>query len=112
MAEAAQTRLIALGSAALMDGFRLIGAETVPDAKPDDLEALLETLHRRGEQALLFIEQDLAAGGGAWLARARSGGSRIALVEIPPLTAAADYAPRVEALVREVLGAAALEAKR
>lgn len=105
------TRLIVLGSAALTDGFRLIGAETVPDATPEDLESLLATLHRQGERALVILEQDLARSGGPWLARTRSGGSRIALVEIPPLTAPGDYAPGVEVLVRAILGASALEVK-
>ena len=38
---ASPTRLIALGGAALVEGFGLIGVETVRDATPEILEELL-----------------------------------------------------------------------
>ena len=43
---AVPTRLIAMGSAVLMEGFSLIGLETFPDATAEDLERLLAGLVR------------------------------------------------------------------
>ena len=45
------TRLIAMGSAELTLGFRLIGFETVADADADDVERVLQELILRKEKA-------------------------------------------------------------
>ena len=105
------TRLIALGSAPLMDGFSLIGIETVRNATPEMLEELLAGLVRRQEKALVFLEERLARGDGPWLRRVREEGGRIVITELPPLHAPEDYHPPVEDLVRALLGAQALEPK-
>lgn len=105
------TRLIALGSAALVDGFNLIGIETVRDATVEMLEELLARLILRKEKALLFIEHDLAQSRGPWLNRVRNEGGRIVVTEMPPLHAPEDYHPPVEDVVRAILGPQALVAK-
>jgi vacuolar-type H+-ATPase subunit F/Vma7 len=103
------TRMIALGSAALTEGFSLIGVETVPDATPAMLEELLAGLVRRQEKALVFLEHGLARSQGPWLTRVREEGGRVVVAEIPPLHAPEDYHPQVEDVVRAILGAGALE---
>lgn len=106
------TRIIAMGSAALAEGFGLIGVETYVNATPEMLESLLAELVNRREKALLYIEHDLARSGGPWLARVRDRGGRIVVVEIPRLNAPRAYHPLVEDLVRSVLGPGALEETR
>jgi vacuolar-type H+-ATPase subunit F/Vma7 len=103
--------MIALGAAALTEGFSLIGVETLPDATSGQLEALLAGLVQRQEKALVFLEERLARGGGPWLRRVREEGGRIVIAELPPLHAPGDYHPPVEDLVRALLGAQALEPK-
>ena len=103
------TRMIALGSAALTEGFSLLGVETFADATPDVLEELLAGLVKRQEKALVFLEHDLARSHGEWLQRVRDEGGRIVIAEIPPLHAPGDYHPQVEDVVRTILGAQALE---
>lgn len=101
--------MIALGSAALTEGFSLIGMETIADATPAMLETLLADLVRHQEKALVFLEHDLARSQGPWLTRVREEGGRVVVAEIPPLHAPEDYHPQVEDLVRAILGASALE---
>jgi len=98
------TRIIALGAAALTEGFGLIGVETIADATPEILEELLAGLMKRQEKALLFLEHDLARSNGPWLNRVRAQGGRIVVTEIPPLHAPEDYHPPVEDVVRAILG--------
>ena len=105
------TRMIALGSAALTEGFSLIGIETLADATPEQLENLLADLVRRREKALVFLEHDLARSQGRWLRHVREEGGRIVIAEVPPLHAPGDYHPQVEDVVRAILGAQALEPK-
>ncbi len=107
-ANASRTRIIALGNAALMDGFAMIGIETVPDATPASLEALLAGLSQHDKKAVIFLERHLARNSGPWLQRVRAKGARIIVVEIPSLNAPEDYHLRVDELVRDLLGAQAL----
>ncbi|MBI5782335.1 MAG: hypothetical protein HZA69_01175 [Gammaproteobacteria bacterium] len=107
----APTRMIALGSAALTEGFSLIGVETIPDATAEQLETLLADLVKRQEKALVFLEDSLARSGGPWLKRVREEGGRVVITEVPPLHAPGDYHPQVEDVVRAILGAQALEPK-
>jgi vacuolar-type H+-ATPase subunit F/Vma7 len=101
-------RLIVLGSAGLVDGFRLIGAEVYADADPEVVDAVLGQLARDGEEALVLLETHLAHAGGHWLNRLRNEGGRIVITELPPLPAPHDYAPAVDEVVRAVLGPEAL----
>lgn len=102
-------RIIVAGSAALTEGFGLIGVETLPDATPQQLDDLLAELWRRDEKALVFIEHGLARSAGPWLKRVRDDSGRIVVTEVPPLHAPRDYHPLVEDVVRAVLGPSALE---
>ena len=102
-------RLVVLGSAGLASGFALIGAEVHPDAAPETVEAVLEELAKRGDEALVLLETHLAHGGGYWLNRLRSEGGRIVITELPPLPAPQDFAPAVDEVVRAVLGPEALK---
>lgn len=102
-------RMIALGSAALMEGFALIGFEVHPDPEPEDVERLMQELLRNQTAALVVIEQNLAKDPGRYLLRAQSEGGRIVITEIPEIQLAAGYHSRVENLVQHLLGPAALE---
>ena len=102
-------RVVALGGAALMQGFALLGAETHEDATPEDVERVLADLLRSQDQALVFVENVLVTRGGHYLDRVRREGGRIIVSEIPPLDAPESYRPPVEALVVRVVGASALE---
>ena len=102
-------RLIAVGGAALVQGFALLGAETYEDATGEDLERVLADVLRGRDQALIFGERGLVARGGRNLDRVRREGGRIIVSEIPPLDAPESYRPPVEALVTRVLGPSALE---
>ena len=95
----AGTRLIALGTAPLMDGFRLAGVEVLPNAGADDLETLLKTLMTSKEKALVLIEAGLADEPGPWLQRVRAEGGRIVVVQVPSLAGAADFHSDVDRLI-------------
>jgi vacuolar-type H+-ATPase subunit F/Vma7 len=102
-------RLVAMGGAALMQGFALLGAETYGDATEEDVERVLAELLRGQDQALVFVENTLVARGGRYLERVRREGGRVIVSEVPPLDSPESYRPPVEALVARVVGAAALE---
>ena len=102
-------RLLAFGSAPLMQGFRLIGCETYADVDEAELERVLAQLVQSNETAMLYVESTLLHGNGRWLTHCRSEGGRIVICEVPPLTAATEYTPQVETLVANVLGVHALD---
>jgi vacuolar-type H+-ATPase subunit F/Vma7 len=93
------TRIIALGSAALMDGFRLAGIEVVPDAGRDQLEELLKSLLSGKDKALVLVEDALTAEPGPWLHRALTEGGRVVVVQVPSLARAGEYHPDVDRLI-------------
>ena len=97
-------RLVVLGSAGLVDGFRLIGAEVHAEADPATVDSVLGQLVKSGDAALVLLETRLAHAGGAWLDRLRNEGGRIVITELPPLHAPQDYAPAVDAVVHAILG--------
>jgi vacuolar-type H+-ATPase subunit F/Vma7 len=107
----APARMIALGSAALMEGFALIGFEVHVDPAAEEIERLMRDLLRTQQAALVVIEQTLAANPGRQLLRAQNEGGRIVITEIPELRLPGTYHSRVETLVQQALGAAALEVK-
>lgn len=107
--DAPKPRMLALGSAPLVEGFALIGFEAYPDASASQLERLLAELYRGNSTALVLVEHDLARQGGEWFTRVRGEGGRIVISEVPSLNAPADYHPAVEDLVTEILGKQALE---
>ena len=103
------TRIIAMGSGALMDGFRLAGVETRPDASPAQLEALLQELMNGRQRALLLLENALAQSDGPWLRRARAESGYIVVTQIPPLHLPGDYRTAADALLPQVMGGAEIE---
>lgn len=102
-------RLVVLGSAGLVDGFRLIGAEVHADVDADGVDAVLAQLVKDGDAALVLLETHLAHAGGAWLDRLRNEGGHIVITELPPLHAPQDYVPAVDAVVHAVLGPDAMQ---
>lgn len=106
---ASPTRLVAMGSRPLIEGFHLLGFETWPDATPAQLEGLLEELERHRDKAFVVLEQGLAREPGPWLKRAYAQGGRIVITEVPPLNAPAEYRSHAEEAVLKVLGANALD---
>lgn len=107
----APARMIALGSAALMEGFALIGFETYVDPVPDTIEKLFQELLRNQMTALVVIEQSLTRNPGHYLLRTQGEGGRIVITEIPEIHLSGSYHSRVESLVQSILGPAALEAQ-
>ena len=108
-AAAPPARLIALGSAALMEGFSLIGFETYPDPTPTALEDLLRDLLQGQQGALVVIEQGLVPNPGRHMTRALREGARVVITEIPSLQQPIHYRSRVDGLLQTLLGASALE---
>ena len=108
----APARMIALGSAALMEGFALIGFETHADPAPEDVESLMHELIRTQQSALVVIEQSLALHPGSHLQHAQREGGRIVITEIPEINLSGDYHSRVESLVQGLLGPAAPESQK
>lgn len=107
----APARMIALGSAALMEGFALIGFETHADPAPEYIETLMQELVRNQQSALVVIEQGLAKNPGRHLQHVQREGGRIVITEIPEIHLSAGYHSRVESLVQGILGPAALEVR-
>lgn len=102
------TRMIAMGSAAVTEGFALIGFETWPDASESDLAEVLGGLIKRREKALVLLEPDLARCQCEELQKVLNEGGRIVVTEVPPLHAPGEYHPAVEDLVMSILGPSAL----
>jgi vacuolar-type H+-ATPase subunit F/Vma7 len=105
----APARLIALGSAALTEGFALIGFEAYAGPTPKAVESLMQELQRNQQAALVVIEQSLARNPGRFLRRALSEGGRIVITEIPEIHLSGSYCSRVESLLQSILGPDSLE---
>ncbi|TNF91818.1 MAG: ATPase [Gammaproteobacteria bacterium] len=102
------SRLVALGSHALMRGFSLIGFETRPDATIEDLTQLLDELIAEKSQAVLVIEKGLVSGQILQVEQVRSEGGRIIVIEVPPLNAPDQFTSPVANKVSAMLGAEAI----
>jgi len=102
-------KIIAMGSEALMDGFALLGIKTYADETAETVNAVLSELHRNRERALIFIQQNLFDAKIPMIQQLRNRGGSILICEIPDLQVAQDYQPRVETLIRRVLGSSVLE---
>lgn len=92
-------RIIAAGSTALMDGFRLAGIEVLPDASQTQLEDLIKSLLFGRENTLLLVEDTLVETPGPWMQRALSEGGRVVLVQVPSLASAGAYHTDVDRLI-------------
>ena len=104
-------KIIALGSAALMDGFTLLGIDAHADLEADAINDLLTGLVRNRERALVFIQQDLMTADIPMIQQLRTQGGSILLCEIPSLHTVDNYQPEVERLIGRVLGSSMLERK-
>lgn len=102
-------RMLALGSAALMDGFALLGFETYPDADSDMLNRVLKELLEQKSRALVLVEPVLCDRPSALLRRLRVEGGQILITEIPPLQSPHNYHSDIDDLLHSVLGSEALE---
>lgn len=102
-------RMIALGGAALTQGFGLLGFEIFADPSSEQVEGVLSELMRREDHALVVLEHGLIREPGPYLRRLRQEGGRVVVAEVPSFHAPSEYHPPVEELVRRVLGPNALE---
>ena len=102
-------KIIAIGNAALMDGFALLGIETYADASAEQINAVLSELSRSRERALVYLQQDLMSAEIPMIQQLRIQGGSILICEIPDLHTADDYQPEVEKLISRVLGSSVLE---
>ena len=104
-------KIIAIGNAALMDGFALLGIETYADASAQEINTVLSELTRSRERALVYLQQDLMSDDIPLIRQLRAPGGSILICEIPDLHTADDYQPEVEKLIGRVLGSSVLEAR-
>lgn len=102
-------KIIAIGNAALMDGFALLGIETHADATAEEINAVLTELVRNRERALVYLQQNLMSADIPMVQQLRTRGGSILICEIPDLHTAEDYQPEVEKLIGRVLGHSVLE---
>lgn len=102
-------KIIAIGNAALMDGFALLGIETHANASAEEINTVLTELVNTRERALVYLQQDLISADIPIIQQLRLNGGSILICEIPDLQAATDYQPAVEKLITRVLGSSALE---
>ena len=102
-------KIIAIGSAALMDGFALVGIKTYVDETAEVINTVLSELHRNRDRALVFIQQNLFDANIPMIQQLRNRGGSILICELPDLQAVQDYQPQVETLIRRVLGSSVLE---
>jgi vacuolar-type H+-ATPase subunit F/Vma7 len=91
-----------------MDGFKLLGMETYPDATPRDVELLLKELMRQNQRAVVYLQHDLSQADIPVLTRLRNEGGDILISEIPDIHSAEGYEAPVDKLIGRVLGANAL----
>lgn len=96
---ASATRIIAAGSAALVDGFRLAGIEVMPDATVAELETLLRSLVTDKARALVLVEAALMQEPGPWLRRVQSEGGRVVVMQLPSLARAGEYQSDLDRLI-------------
>ena len=102
-------KIIAMGSAALMDGFALLGITTYADETAEVVNSVLSELQRNRERALVFVQQNLFDAKIPMIQQLRNRGGSILICEIPDLHEVRDYQPQVESLILRVLGAGVLE---
>jgi vacuolar-type H+-ATPase subunit F/Vma7 len=97
-------RNIFIGSAALTDGFRLIGFETLTDPDLHQLDRLLADLQGNRQRALLIIEQSVNQIGSKLLDQVRNEGGRIVLSEVPSLHDPDNFQGELDAQLKKLTG--------
>jgi len=105
------TRMVAMGSRPLMEGFSLLGFEIWPNASVEDLDRVLTEIIDADQKALILLETYLSRSPLSKLSYVRTNGGRIIVTEVPALNASDQYHPYVEDLVTQVLGSHVLEQK-
>ena len=98
-----------MGGDALTEGFALLGFESFTNPTADTVERVIGELLRKGEKALVYLEDGIAPVNSKALAQVRREGGRIVITEVPAVSAPGTYRARVEELVERVLGPSALE---
>lgn len=104
-------KVLAIGDAALMDGFSLLGVEIHADRTAEQINQLLSELKKQRQRALVYMQQDLDQDNIPMLNEIRNQGGRILICEIPNLQQASSYQPAVEKLISRVLGSSVLESR-
>ncbi len=102
-------RILAIGDAALMDGFALLGMETHSDLDEEQLESLLLQIVSGRERTLIYLQQDIALWNCPTLQQIRKSGGEILISELPLLNQPQQRHASIDALVTRTLGASALE---
>ena len=102
---AARTRLIFMGGAPLTDGFRLIGFETWAEPTAEQVEKVVRELINKRQNALLVIDQDLAASGIPILDQVRKEGGHIVVTMVPPLQRPEHFRLPIDDRLTSMLGA-------
>ncbi len=101
--------IIAMGDAALMDGFALLGIQTYVGQSNEVINQVLQDLKHNKKRALVFVQQDLMDADIPMLSRLRNGGGSILICAIPQLDQARNFRPEVEQLIGRVMGQHMLE---
>ncbi len=104
-----QTRMVFLGQSALAEGFALIGFEIRRNASVQELDALLEELLDKRQNAYLIIEQELARAGSKLLPLVYAEGGRIIVAEVPPLAQPEAVHLDIDDQVQALLGGQSLD---
>lgn len=92
-----------------MDGFALLGFETIVDPGAKGLEKLLAGIVASKQRTLIYLQQDLLDHDIALLDEIRNEGGSILISEIPPLHEPLNRHASIEDLISRTLGPSALE---
>lgn len=109
VSEAAVTRMLFLGDAALTDGFQLIGFETWADPSVKELDQVLAELVEKKTNAFVILDSKLAQQNSSMLRRVRAEGGRIIITEVPPLNEPGDMHSEIDSQARSLLGNSSLD---
>ena len=107
--EAAVTRMLFLGDAALTDGFQLIGFETWADPSVEELDRILAELVEHKANAFVILDSRLAQQNSPMLRRVRAEGGRIVVTEVPQLNEPGDMRSEIDNQARSMLGNSSLD---
>jgi len=101
--------MIAMGSLALVRGFRLIGFETMADPDTKDVRQLIEQLQLNQQRAFLVVEQYLADKTRQILKPVQQEGGDILMVELPSIHEPDKLNSQLTEKIRQKLGPLVLE---
>jgi len=104
-------KVVAIGDAALMDGFALLGIQTYADQTLEAINNVLRELKTKHGRALVFMQQNLMKADIPMVERLRNQGGSILICEIPGLDQVNSFEPDVERMISRVMGSSVLEDK-